>query len=135
MASQRAKTVNIIAPPLPVTYQKAATRSPFEDINTVSATADNAPSQTNPLNRYPLNLLRFVGIITENEQIRAYLITPDDKLYSIGIGDIIGDHNGKVGKITPSEMEVVEQFTEGGKPATQRIVTLQLKEESSNVKK
>lgn len=133
LSSQKSAKVKLIPQPASVTYAKTTVRSPFEE-NSPAAVKSTTDSSINPITRYPLNLLRFVGIISQNNQLQAYIVTPDQKMYPVSVGDTIGDHNGKVVKIDPDKMEIVEQFSEGGKPATQRIVTLQLKEESGNAK-
>jgi Tfp pilus assembly protein PilP len=134
VSSQGGKQPTMITPPVLVIYVSQPGRTPFEETSSVSLT-DTASSLTrNPINRYALNLLRFVGVITQNDQVSAYILTPDDKLYSVTIGDIIGDHNGKVVRIDSNELEIVEQGSEGGKPGAQHIVTLQLKDAPSNAK-
>ncbi|MDR3476512.1 MAG: pilus assembly protein PilP [Gammaproteobacteria bacterium] len=130
--NEKSKQPSLISQPEAVTYISQSGRTPFEETSSVSLT--DTASTRNPINRYPLNLLRFVGVISQNNEVSAYILTPDDKLYSVAVGDIIGDHSGKVVRIDSNELEIVEQASEGGKPATQHIVTLQLKDAPSNAK-
>lgn len=49
-----------------------------------------------PLQRYSLNALRLLGIIQDNGQISAVILTPDGKIYPLVQGDLIGNQQGKV---------------------------------------
>lgn len=131
-SSQKSVKVNLSPEPVAMTYVKTANRSPFAEMSSLSY--KESDTSLNPITRYPLNLLRFVGVISQNSQLQAYILTPDEKMFPVSVGDKIGDEDGKVVKIDPDKMEIVEQFSESGKPATQRIVTLQLKEAPSNAK-
>lgn len=126
--TERVKHVTIVQPPTPVTYQKEATRTPFEE--NINETGPQKSQSNNPINAYPINLLRFVGTVTQGEKTWAYVMTPDNKVYQITIGDRIGNHDGKVVKINSGTIEVIEQSGDEEKQGAQRIVTLQLKDES-----
>lgn len=88
---------------------------------------EQADSQGNPLLRYPIRSLQFVGTIVKNKHISAYIMTPDNKVYSVNLGDVIGDSYGKITKINNDHIEILEQTNKLGKP-TERIVTLLLKD-------
>jgi Tfp pilus assembly protein PilP len=106
-------------------YHKESSRTPFEEIDAMKGQANIS---NDPLSAYSLTLLRFIGTVSQNDNVSAYIMTPDNKVYLVKIGDTIGDHNGKITKISPNELQVVEQSLEDGKAGAQRIVTLQLKE-------
>lgn len=127
-AASKKKSVSMnVTPKIKVvTYNKQGSRSPFEESGS-AAHASNP--NANPLNLYPVSELRFVGVVSHDEQTWAYLMTPDNKIYEAKIGDMIGDHSGKIVKISPNGLEVIEQTSEDGKSSSQRLVTLQLKEE------
>jgi Tfp pilus assembly protein PilP len=80
-------------------------------------------ASTNPLQAYPLKSYQFLGIVTQNQQTWAYLMTPDSMVYQVKEGDVIGDIYGKIIKIDSSHIEVLEK--QAGK---QQVITLQLKE-------
>lgn len=107
-----------------VEYKKGAARSPFDEGN-------NSPGKTasNPLSAYAVSVLRFVGTVSEENKVWAYITTPDNKVYKITEGDKIGDHDGIVKKITSKQIEILEQQMDEDKQDSQRIITLQLKEE------
>lgn len=116
--------------PVPVIYQKEGSRTPFDE-GTQKQGVAKSNNVNEPLRNYQLNLLRFVGTVTKNGQTRGFVMVPDNKVYEVKKGDTIGDHNGKIINITSSKLEVVEQTGEEGQPSTERLVTLQLKDETT----
>ncbi len=110
----------------PMELQVKTTRSPFDDTTMQNISKENL---AHPLQGYPLNMLQFKGIITDSNNSIAYVLTPNNKIYSVKIGDIIGDHYGRIKKIYPDRLEI-EETTNNGIISSKRIVTLQLKEAS-----
>ena len=109
--------------PVPARFQAGQFRSPFENTNLGNA---NKTALT-PLQAYPLSMLRFVGIIEKGNMRFAFILTPDNKVYSISKGDILGDHYGKVVNITKQKIDIMEETSEGNSKMP-RMTTLQLKE-------
>ncbi|MDR3491233.1 MAG: pilus assembly protein PilP [Gammaproteobacteria bacterium] len=109
----------------PTHFNVESGRSPFEN---------SAPKIKNsnilPLQAYSLNQLKFKGTITDNNIASAYILTPDNKIYQAQVGDLIGDHSGKIKKILPDHIEIEENVTNGNSGTIQQILTLQLKEGS-----
>lgn len=121
------KRISIIAelkPPLATTYQVEGGRSPFSAV----AIGNTEAIAANPLLAYPLTVLRFVGTLTQGSMTFAFIMTPDNMVYQVKEGDVIGDHQGKVVSILPNRLNVMEQESEKGTTVMQRIVTLELKE-------
>lgn len=112
--------------PEPSTYRGDALRPPFEDSQLFSA---KSSVQLNPLLTYPLIMLRLLGTVTQDNASIAFILAPDNKMYQVKIGDLIGDHKGKIVNIRTNRVDVMEHDTENGKPGSQRIDTLKLKEE------
>lgn len=84
--------------------------------------------EMDPLVSFPLNALQFVGTLAQENHVSAYILAPDNMLYTVKIGDAVGDHYGKISKIDTNQVEVVEQNQESGKKSTQQITVLKLKE-------
>jgi len=124
------KKKEIVLPtPKPVTYEAKKLRSPFE----IAVPMGKNAAITHPLQAFPLNTLQFKGTLAENNQIQAFILAPDNKLYPVKIGDKIGDHYGRIVKIAPNRIEIEETGEDAAgteKRATRRIVTLQLKDAS-----
>ncbi len=109
----------------PVTYQANTLRSPFQEPATPVSPKE---SLSTPLQAYPLTTLRFAGTVTQagNTSI-AYILTPDNMIYQVKVGDTIGDNNGKVTHIYADRLLLTEQDT-GNKNQAVRIITLNLKD-------
>jgi type IV pilus assembly protein PilP len=127
-ANNSVKPLTGLDTPVPEIYTAKDLRSPFE-------TAQSSKSQhagDSPLQSYPLLALAFKGTVTENGKIWGFVQTPDKKLYQVKLGDMIGDHYGKITEISPTSI-VVQEKTDQVLPLGKinyRIVTLRLKEPS-----
>lgn len=113
--------------PQPISYQSAKLRDPFKSPSQV--TKNKSKQDYNMLTNYPLNMLRFVGTLSKNDVLHAYILAPDNKLYTVKVGDRIGDHEGTVRQIFPNRLEIAEQDSDNNK-LNPKLITLQLKEES-----
>lgn len=120
---KRVSLIEELKPPIPATFKADNKRSPF---SLTEIPADRTVA-ANPLLGYPLNVLKFVGTLSQGDKTFAFIMTPDNMVYQVKEGDMIGDHHGKVVDIKPNRLNVMEQETENG-TAMQRIVTLELKE-------
>jgi Tfp pilus assembly protein PilP len=117
---------NPFQPPPPVVFQTNSGRSPFESQGETVKVANPASLSLHPLQGYALSALKFKGTVTQNNEIFAFILAPDDKLYQIKLGDIIGDHYGKIIHIYPNRLEVLEKVAPN--QAATRTVTLQRKD-------
>lgn len=113
--------------PSPVVYDGNLRRSPFESGQVMGAAK---PVTTNPLQAYSLNMLRLLGTVTEKGATVAYVTTPDNMVYRIQVGDIIGDHHGKVINIQSGSVNVMELDTDNPNEQMQRVVSLKLRNEN-----
>lgn len=129
MAEKEKSEDIVVTEQVPVTAKYASTtrRSPFEVMEVSPA---KGRVSTNPLQAYPLDMLQFVGTVTQNGNSIAFISAPDNKIYQIKTGDIIGDHDGEVIKIESDRVSLMEQASENGSTGMKRVVTLQLKEAS-----
>ena len=112
--------------PPAVTYQANQLREPF--LGTGSEKSETRVAGKS-IQSYPLNTIRFVGTVTKGKNYVAYIVTPDNLIYQVKEGDIIGDQHGKVVKIESSKMKIVEEDMANGEKSMQRMVTLQLASE------
>lgn len=113
-------------PPVQVTYEAASRRSPFE---TMASTPVKNRVITNPLQTFPLDVLRFVGTVTQDAKTAAYVAAPDNRIYRIKVGDLIGEHDSKVMTIEPDKITLMDKYSSDDSAApAEHVVTLQLKE-------
>lgn len=100
--------------PTPVTYSfyaypKTERRSPFRPIIKQRVLAE--PDQNRikqPLESFPLDSLRMVGTLQEENRIWAIIQAPDGKIHRVAKGDYVGQQYGKIVSITPKEVQIVE---------------------------
>ena len=85
-----------IAPLTSTKYQAETLRSPF---TTEEVTTKNKAIASNPLQSYPLSMLRFVGTLFYGTHVSAIMMTPDNKVYQVKQNDIVGDHDGIITNI------------------------------------
>lgn len=79
----------------------------------------------NPLQAYPLKDLKFAGTLTENNKISAYVMTPDNMIYLVKVGDVIGEDYGKIVKIDSDHLAIAMP---ADKQSKGQMVTMELKD-------
>jgi len=109
--------------PAATTYQASTLRDPFLATNSAAALKGVGPLQS-----VPLSMLRFVGTMTESGVTTGYILTPDNMVYEVKLGDKIGEHYGKIIEITPTEIKIIEQEFDNGQPNDHTVI-MQLKDE------
>ncbi len=125
MAEKKKMNSPTMSMPEPVAYKAEGFRSPFEVLQT---TPKKIAAAGSPLQAYPLSMLQFVGTVSQNHIIFAFIMTPDKMIYQAREGDVIGDRNGKVISILPNRLNVMEEDNQQGQSPIQRVVTLELKD-------
>lgn len=66
----------------------------------------NRPKE--PMEAYPLESLKYVGMISKNKLTYALLKTPDNGVQQVKIGNFVGQNYGMVTKITDNEVTLKE---------------------------
>lgn len=66
-----------------------------------------------PLEEYPLDALRLVGIVTFNSRIYAMVKAPDGVIHRVTNGDHLGQNYGKITKVTEAEVSLSEIIPDG----------------------
>lgn len=92
--------------PTPVTYKPNG-----YTISTSTSTANLNVS--NPLNACPLSALKFVGTLMEDNEISAYIMTPDNMVYLVKTGDAIGEEYDKIIKIDDRHLVIDKKTLTG----------------------
>ena len=94
----------------------------------VSTTAAKSPDVARPkevLEAYPLEALRYAGTITVNGAVNA-LIAVDGNLYTVKLGNYVGQSYGRIVKITESEVLLRELVQDGSGEWIERTASLAL---------
>ena len=104
-------------------YSASALRSPFESPIAFEESSDrsldlvDAPDENrsrDPLERYALNELTFVGTLAKDSlQLKALIKTYSGSVHILEEGEYIGKNNGLVVKVTESKVDIVEVVPNG----------------------
>lgn len=112
--------------PFAVSYHADKFRDPFKDNSeTVGSKQANYLSE---LMNYPISMLKFVGTLSIDGSLAAFILAPDNKIYQVKEGEMVGDRKGQVLHIYSDRIEIIEKDPDSGNATTQRLVTMQLKE-------
>lgn len=87
----------------------------------------NRPKE--PLESYPLESLKYVGMLSKNKLTYALLKTPDNSIQQAKTGNYAGQNYGRITRITDSEVvltEIVQDELSGD--WIERVSTLNLQE-------
>jgi len=105
-------------------YQAGDLRDPFtEDTfspqEAIPATASNNGIKpdfdrpTEPLEEFPLDSLRMVGTLEQNDQNWALINDTDGTIHRVQLGNYAGQNHGKITRITEFEVELTEIVPDG----------------------
>lgn len=103
---------------------------PFAAVPAPQAPARPAgPARTGdvlPIQSYDVNKFRISGIITGLKENTALIIDPAGRGYVVREGMMIGIYDGRIAKITPSAIHVVEQYRDDNNHLRKRSILLTL---------
>ena len=105
-------------------YVKGSKRDPFDKSifrPQVASTAKKETSSISPdpnrvpeyLESFPLDTLRMVGTMTQEQQNWALIKTPDNTIQRVLTGNYLGQNNGKIIDVTDDGVELVEIIPDG----------------------
>jgi len=87
----------------------------------------NPDRQREPLEAYPLESLRMVGVLGRGRSLNA-LIQADRVLYQVRVGNFMGRNYGKVITINQDSLELQELVEDLSEGWIERVTTVQLQE-------
>jgi type IV pilus assembly protein PilP len=108
-------------------YVEAGRRQPFTPIeqqrdpakdaqsNNPDATAPPEAVQRNrePLEEFPLDGLRMMGVIKINSKVFALVKAPDNVIHRVAMGNYLGQNYGKIVGINDTEINLSEVVSDG----------------------
>ena len=134
---RRVEPLPVVKPYEPVAYQAADMADPFGpakiELVTKAATPTSSklkPDDTRPkepLEAFPLESLRMVGVIRQGKQTFA-VVRADASLYRVKSGNYMGQNFGLIMEVTDNEVRLRELVQDTGGDWTERSSTLQLQE-------
>ncbi len=119
---------------VPVNYQGASKVDPFrvaklEPDKKGGQFAPDANRRREPLEAYPLESLKMVGVLMKRGQSHA-IIFADKTLHQVKVGNYLGQNYGQITAITETEVTLKELVEDASGEWTERISTLQLQEQA-----
>lgn len=147
VAKEKAKPAGRI-PPLPafeayvtVPYTAGQLRDPFmpfmEAVDTGAQQPQAAAQQSNikppsthkpePLEKFPLDGLKFVGLLERTGERWAIIMSPDKLVQRVKVGNYLGENYGRIVSISETKIELMETISNGlggwvERPATLSVV-------------
>jgi len=114
--TQPVEPLPVIKPVSKVTYQAHHLRNPFTRPQQAKKVGQHPDMQRSkePLELFPLDSLKMAGTIVQDNKVWALVIAPDGAVYPVTLGNRIGKHFGKIVKIMPDEIELMESVQVGG---------------------
>ncbi len=112
-------------------YDMFRSRDPFQPYISPKKVKLSTGPIVHPLQRYDLSSLSLKGIVWGLSSPTALIETPDGKGYSVRVGTPIGKNGGKVWKILPDKVIILEKYVDyKGEIKTRKVyLTLPQKEE------
>lgn len=140
------KTVAIEPIPEPKTFEAFAyvandRRDPFSPPDATAAADSgqaNAPDLKRvrePLEAFPLDALRMVGVISARGTVNVLLSAPDGVVYRARVGNYVGQNYGRITSISAAEMKLVELLPDGFGGWFERSASLSPTETSASEQK
>lgn len=86
-------------------------RNPFQPVNHKKMAYLNSPGKhriKQSLETYPLDVLKFVGTLTQENQTWGLIRQPDSQIVQVRSGDYIGNNGGRILRITTNSLQLRE---------------------------
>jgi type IV pilus assembly protein PilP len=101
-------------------YLPTDRRDPFipvearnEPMQSTSKLRPNSHRNREPLEEFPVDSLRMLGMVTSQDRRYALIKAPDGVVHRVGIGEHLGQNYGEVVRITESEVGLKEIVPDG----------------------
>jgi len=129
-----------IVTPEPVIYDAYDLRDPFQrpqaDERSVSGGGSSDGPQPDPdrrreyLEQFPLDALSMVGTITIDDQTFGLISDTEDTIHRVREGNYMGQNHGRILRITPVAIEVMELVPDGADGWMEREARIALPEQN-----
>ncbi len=104
-------------------YSAMELRDPFEAAFETESDTDNSsnsnglrPNKTRPkepLETYPLDTLRMVGILVQRENTWGLVKDPNNVVHRVQTGNFAGQNEGQIMSVTEKQIDIVEIIPDG----------------------
>jgi Tfp pilus assembly protein PilP len=93
-------------------YRPEGKRDPFKPFIKIVEQKEVKPQVSNllpPIKRYALDQYRLVGILWSGQQPKAMIVDPEKNTYVLGLGDELGNSQGKIVEVRGNGILVEER--------------------------
>ncbi len=102
-------------------YSASDMRDPFEaafeaevsEESSASGLRPNTNRPKEPLETYPLDTLRMVGILEQNEHTWGLVKDPNNVVHRVQVGNYAGQNEGQIITVTESAIDIIEIIPDG----------------------
>ncbi len=91
-------------------YSSVGKRDPFKSYFSDFKILERDKKITSELQRYDLSSLRVSGILVGIAEPRAMIVAPNAKTYIVKKGEFLGKNWGKISRILPTKIEIIETY-------------------------
>lgn len=103
------------------TYSAAELRDPFEaafeeeqkENNVQSSLRPNIQRPKEPLESFPLDTLRMVGILEQNQQVWGLIKDPNNVVHRVQAGNYAGQNEGQIILVSEQQIDLIEIIPDG----------------------
>lgn len=109
--------------------ENEARRNPFKPMSAKKHVDPYAPDQhrlREPLEAYPLDSLKFVGTLTEDNKVWALIKEPDSQIIRVQIGNYMGQNYGRIAVIKNNALKLEETIKGSSGQWEKHMTTLEL---------
>ena len=111
-------------------YSPLGKRDPFMSPLEVPKQYPKVPANARPLERVPTESIQVKAIMWNEKGYRALVISPDNRGYTVKVGDHIGNKGGRIVRITEKRLYVTEKITDILGDVETRNIVLKLHKEA-----
>lgn len=101
------------------TYSASDLRDPFEpafeldEEDQESGLRPNTERPKEPLEKFPLDTLRMVGILEQHDQRWGLIKDPQNVVHRVQVGNYAGQNEGQIVSVTEEKIELIEILPDG----------------------
>lgn len=102
------------------TYSATELRDPFEAAfeeeqqeSTTSSLRPDIQRPKEPLESFPLDTLRMVGILEQNQQVWGLIKDPNNVVHRVQAGNYAGHNEGQIILVTEQQIDLIEIIPDG----------------------
>lgn len=111
-------------------YSAGDLRDPFETAFQMEGNNEKTEKPTHnqrprePLEHFPLDTLRMVGVLEKGDQIWGLIKDPQNMVHRVKVGNHIGTNEGEITSVTEEKIELLEIVADGMGNYVERNATL-----------